>query len=74
MLSVLKIQNIAIIESAEIEFSRGFNVLSGETGAGKSIIIDSINAVLESDVQKTLPPEIVTRRAGKDFGMQDYVD
>jgi voltage-gated potassium channel len=37
-------------------------------------IADSINAVLESDVQKTLPPEIVTRRAGKDFGMQDYVD
>ena len=46
MLSVLKIQNIAIIESTEIEFSRGFNVLSGETGAGKSIILDSINAIL----------------------------
>lgn len=46
MLSVLKIKNIAIIESAEIEFSRGFNVLSGETGTGKSIILDSINAVL----------------------------
>ena len=46
MLSVLKIQNIAIIENAEIEFSEGFNVLSGETGAGKSIILDSINAVL----------------------------
>lgn len=46
MLSVLKIENIAIIESAEIEFLRGFNVLSGETGAGKSIILDSINAVL----------------------------
>ena len=46
MLSVLKIENIAIIESAEIEFSKGFNVLSGETGAGKSIILDSINAVL----------------------------
>lgn len=46
MLSVLKIKNIAIIESAEIEFSRGFNVLTGETGAGKSIILDSINAVL----------------------------
>lgn len=46
MLSVLKIENIAIIESSEIEFSRGFNVLSGETGAGKSIILDSINAVL----------------------------
>ncbi len=46
MLSVLKIRNIAIIESAEIEFSQGFNVLTGETGAGKSIILDSINAVL----------------------------
>ncbi len=46
MLSVLKIRNIAIIENAEIEFNRGFNVLTGETGAGKSIILDSINAVL----------------------------
>lgn len=46
MLDVLKIKNIAVIESAEIEFSRGFNVLTGETGAGKSIILDSINAVL----------------------------
>ena len=46
MLSVLKIENIAIIESSEIEFFQGFNVLSGETGAGKSIILDSINAVL----------------------------
>ena len=46
MLSVLKIRNIAIIENAEIEFSKGFNVLTGETGAGKSIILDSINAVL----------------------------
>lgn len=46
MLSVLKINNIAVIENAEIEFSEGFNVLSGETGAGKSIVLDSINAVL----------------------------
>ncbi len=46
MLSVLKIRNIAIIENAEIEYSKGFNVLTGETGAGKSIILDSINAVL----------------------------
>lgn len=45
MLSYLKIENIAIIEKAEIEFSKGFNVLSGETGAGKSIILDSIGAV-----------------------------
>lgn len=46
MLSVLKIRNIAIIENAEIEFNKGFNVLTGETGAGKSIILDSINAIL----------------------------
>lgn len=46
MLSFLKIENIAIIESAEMEFSDGLNVLSGETGAGKSIIIDSISSVL----------------------------
>lgn len=46
MLSYLKIENIAIIEKAEIEFSKGFNVLSGETGAGKSIVLDSIGAVL----------------------------
>lgn len=46
MLSELKIENVAIIESAELHFSRGFNILTGETGAGKSIILDSINAVL----------------------------
>ena len=37
-------------------------------------LADSLNAVLENDVQKTLPPEIVNRPVGKDFGMQDYVD
>ena len=46
MLLSLKIENIAIIESADIEFDSGLNVLTGETGAGKSIIMDSINAVL----------------------------
>lgn len=46
MLRILSIKNIAVIESAEIEFGGGFNVLTGETGAGKSIIIDSINALL----------------------------
>lgn len=46
MLTSLKIENVAIIESAAIEFGCGLNVLTGETGAGKSIIIDSINAVL----------------------------
>ena len=45
MLSTLYIENIAVIEKTNIEFSKGLNVLTGETGAGKSIIIDSINAV-----------------------------
>ena len=46
MLSLLHIENIAVIESADISFDRGFNVLTGETGAGKSIVIDAISAVL----------------------------
>ena len=46
MLRELHIENIAIIEKADIEFFNGFNVMTGETGAGKSIIIDSMNAVL----------------------------
>ena len=45
MLSVLHIENIAVIEQAEILFERGFNVLTGETGAGKSIVIDAISAI-----------------------------
>lgn len=54
MLQKLKIENIAIIESAEIDFDAGFNVMSGETGAGKSIIIDSINAVLGERTSREL--------------------
>ena len=46
MLSLLHIENIAVIERAEITFDRGFHVLTGETGAGKSIIIDAISAIL----------------------------
>lgn len=46
MLTSLKIENVAIIESAAIEFGCGLNVLTGETGAGKSIVIDSINTIL----------------------------
>ena len=46
MLSLLHIENIAVIESADISFDRGFNVLTGETGAGKSIVIDAISAIL----------------------------
>ena len=46
MLSLLHIENIAVIESADISFDSGFNVLTGETGAGKSIVIDAISAIL----------------------------
>ena len=46
MLSRLYIENIAVIEKTEIDFTKGFNVLTGETGAGKSIVIDAISAVL----------------------------
>ena len=54
MLTSLKIENVAIIESAAIEFGCGLNVLTGETGAGKSIIIDSINAVLGERTSKDI--------------------
>ncbi len=54
MLERLHIKNIAVIDEAEIEFKHGFNVLTGETGAGKSIIIDSINMVLGERTSKSL--------------------
>ncbi len=54
MLKTLSIENIAVIEKAEIEFSNGFNVLTGETGAGKSIVVDSINAILGERTSKQL--------------------
>ena len=46
MLSLLHIENIAVIEQADISFDQGFNILTGETGAGKSIVIDAISAIL----------------------------
>jgi len=54
MLKSLDIKNIAVIEKANIEFSQGFNVLTGETGAGKSILVDSISAVLGERTSKEL--------------------
>lgn len=54
MLTSLKIENVAIIESAAIEFGCGLNVMTGETGAGKSIVIDSINAVLGERTSREL--------------------
>ena len=54
MLSLLHIENIALIQSADIRFEPGFNVLTGETGAGKSIVIDSIGAVLGERTSREL--------------------
>lgn len=61
MLKTLDIENIAVIEKAQIEFSSGFNVLTGETGAGKSIVVDSINAILGERTSRELV------RNGADF-------
>lgn len=54
MLISLKIENIAVIESVEVEFDKGLNVMTGETGAGKSIVIDAINAVLGERTSREL--------------------
>ena len=54
MLSELHIENIAVIERSDIRFESGLNVLTGETGAGKSIVIDAIGAVLGDRVSREL--------------------
>ena len=65
MLKELTIRNIALIESLRIEFAQGFNVLTGETGAGKSILIDSINMALGARASHDLI------RNGCDFALAD---
>lgn len=67
MLSSLHIENIAVIERADIEFGAGFNVLTGETGAGKSIVIDSISAALGGRTSRELV------RAGADKALVSAV-
>ena len=54
MLSRLVIKNVALIEHAEIAFGNGLNVLSGETGAGKSVILDSVNFVLGAKADRAM--------------------
>ena len=54
MLELLHIENIAVIESADISFRPGFNALTGETGAGKSIVIDALGAVLGQRASREL--------------------
>lgn len=61
MLNRLSIKNVALIENAEIDFSDGLNVMSGETGSGKSVVIESLNFVLGAKADKTLI------RSGTDF-------
>ena len=61
MLNELHIENIAVIERADIRFEPGLNILTGETGAGKSIVIDAIGAVLGDRVSR----ELVRRGAEK---------
>ena len=63
MLQILHIENIAVIEEADISFDRGFNALTGETGAGKSIVIDALGAVLG---QRT-PRDLIRTGAAKAF-------
>lgn len=65
MLNTLQIENVAVIQKAEVHFEPGLNVLTGETGAGKSILIDSINAILgnrtSKDLVRTGAPKAVIR-------------
>ena len=61
MLNRLLIKNVALIEEEEVEFLNGLNVLSGETGSGKSVILDALNFVLGAKADKTLI------RRGQDF-------
>ena len=70
MLSSLQIENVAVIQKANVHFEKGLNVLTGETGAGKSILIDSINAILgnrtSKDLVRTGAPKAVIRAAFED--------
>ncbi|MCA1609106.1 MAG: AAA family ATPase, partial [Acidobacteria bacterium] len=54
MLSLLKLKNVALIDSLEIEFGEGLNLLTGETGSGKSIIVDSLGALTGARVSADL--------------------
>lgn len=67
MLTQLHIENIAVIEKADIEFGKGLTVLTGETGAGKSIIVDSLGAVLGARTSRELV------RTGAEYGVVSAV-
>ena len=67
MLNSLHVKNLALIEEAEVEFGKGLNILTGETGAGKSIIIGSINLALGAKAEK----EMI--RTGKEYALVELV-
>ena len=67
MLQSLHVKNLALIDEAEVEFEEGLNILSGETGAGKSIVLGSVNLALGSRYSK----EII--REGADYGLVELV-
>ena len=67
MIKLLHIENIAVIEKADIEFTDGLNVLTGETGAGKSIVIDALSAVSGGRTSR----EVV--RTGADFASTTWI-
>ena len=70
MLRSLYIENIAIIEKASLDFERGFTVLSGETGAGKSIIIDAINGIMGGRTSR----ELIRTNAKKAVVIAEFED
>ena len=78
MLSLLHIENIAVIECADITFDRGFNILTGETGAGKSIVIDAISAILGErayrDMIRTGAAKASVRAVFTDIGMLPWFE
>ena len=78
MLSLLHIENIAVIECADISFDKGFHVLTGETGAGKSIVIDAISAILGErayrDMIRTGASKASVRAVFTDVPMMDWFE
>ncbi len=78
MLSLLHIENVAVVEKADIEFGSGFNVMTGETGAGKSIVIDSLEAALGYRTSKELvrsgADKAVVTAVFSDTDLGDYLE
>lgn len=65
MLQYLHVKNLALIDEIEVEFGRGLNILTGETGAGKSIILGSVNLALGGMIHERYPPTGNEIRTGR---------